>query len=180
MDWAGVLPGRGLVSGGLILAGLVVLVVTQLVLERQRREGGMPTVVIRHPWWMRSTIVGLCLGAYLLALAARSSLEDPVRSIVFLGLVAAGGGLLAVALNSFVARLELRNDRLVWITTSGSRECPAEDIATMRLAPARSGISRCSFVRRDGSLAFGRTVPWDQDELMRLAQSLHAPIERTP
>ena len=136
------------------------------------------TLSIRAPWWQKATVVGLCAFFFLTALVARLTLRDGWQTVLALIGAAGGGGLVPAVANSFVMRFELRGDRLWWITTGRKRDCLAQDIAVMRLSLPASGMSRCAFVCRDGSLAFGRRIAWSEGGLLQLARSVRVPVER--
>jgi hypothetical protein len=154
-----------------------------VVIIQPGKIGSMSTdaaVTIRFPWWVKAVVTGLSAAGFVVAVVARLTLQDPWMSIVGIPAVAAGGGLAPAAINTFVGKLEIRGDRLVWTAIGRSRECLVRDITAMRLSPMGSGMARCAFIRRDGSLAFGRKVAWAEDGLMRLAQSMPVVIERQP
>jgi hypothetical protein len=109
-------------------------------------------MVIRPPRWFMALCGGLFVGSVLLVLIS-----------ILVGLIAFafpfGGVALAsaaIALMLITRRLELRGDRLIAVLITGEDDCPVADIASMRRSPAGNGLSRCAFIRQDGSQAFGK------------------------
>lgn len=131
-------------------------------------------MVIRPPRWFMALYGGLFVGSVLLVLI---SIFVGLIAFAFpFGVVALASA--AIALMSITRRLELRGDRLIAVLITGEHDCPVADIASMRLSPAGNGLSRCAFIRRDGSQAFGKARrAWPTAELLQLAERISVPVQ---
>jgi hypothetical protein len=135
-------------------------------------------MVVRMPLWFRALYVGVSAGCVLAASISTFAVHTPFAVAFGLMTFVCALALAPIALLSATRRLELRGDRLISVTLTGSTECLVTDISSMRLAAFGNGLSRCTFIRRDGSSVFGKAArTWRTADLMRLAETINVPVQ---
>jgi hypothetical protein len=130
-------------------------------------------ITIRPPVWFRTLYVGSFVAwvvlASILLFVGRSELAISLMFWLLAVLT------LPVAVASSIRRLEYRGNKVVLVRLTGRVECPAQDVASMRLTAVGNGMSFCVLVRKDGTLIDARGG-WRMADLVDLANRLKIPV----
>ncbi len=132
-------------------------------------------ITIRAPGWYRTLYVGSCVAWVLLALILLFVGHSEFTTAISLMFWVLAVLTLPVAVACSIRRFEYSGDKVVLVRLRGRVECPAQDVASMRLTAVGNGQSFCVLVRKDGMLIDARGG-WRMADLTDLANRLRIPV----
>ena len=143
-------------------------------------RGAVVGMIIKPPLWYRALYVGLFIACLLGGVVAVFAF-DRTTAITF-GLMAflLAATMLTIAVMSLTRSLELRGDRLYSVLITGTQQVEVSEIGSMWMSPLGNGLSRCGFVRHDGTAVFGKTRrAWPTSDLLKLAETMNISVQWT-
>ena len=104
-----------------------------------------------------------------------------VRGDTGVGVALVAGVLLLAIVPIFVSawirRLEVRDGELIVVRAISRLQSPIRDIAAVRLYRIGNGLSRCTFVRGNGTVFGTARGVWRTEDLLRMANEMGVRID---
>jgi hypothetical protein len=137
-------------------------------------------MIVKPPLWYRALHAGLFIACLMVGVVAVFAFHS--TPAVTFGLMAflLAATMLTIAVMSVTRSLELRGDRLYSVLITGTQQVEVREIGSMRMSRLGNGMSRCGFVRHDGTAVFGKTRrAWPTSDLLKLADAMNVSVQWT-
>ena len=137
-------------------------------------------MIVKPPLWYRALYVGSFVACMLIGVVSVFAFDSTTAvAFGFMEFLLAVT-MLSIAVMSLTRSLELRGHRLYSVLITGTQQIEVNEIGSMRMSPSGNGMSRCVFVRHDGTAVFGKTRRgWPTVDLLRLAKAMNISVQWT-